>query len=120
MVYAQNDIARQEHSRKISELIRDTNAHGVPVELGHQSAQWIVVDDEPRRREHFGFEDGISNPDVEGVPDHSGRVDIGNPNEQGTFQKVPVGELILGFPGDGGELAQCRCRISWRLTIQSL
>ncbi len=59
-------------------------------------------------KEHFGFVDGLTNPDVEGVPgdDGTGRSqDVGNPNGKGGFRKIPPGEFIIGYPGEGGELA---------------
>jgi len=77
-------------------------------ELGpSQPAGLLTIDNEMTRKEHFGFLDGISNPDVQGVPDGggSGRQDIGNPDGNGGFRKIPIGEFILGHPGEGGELA---------------
>lgn len=73
--------------------------------LWHQDCQWLTVDGEICRKEHFGFEDGISNPDVEGVPDNGPAVDCGNPDDSGEFRKIPAGEFILGYPGEGGEVA---------------
>jgi Dyp-type peroxidase family len=60
------------------------------------------------RKEHFGFTDGLTNPDVEGVPDDGGpgrAKDVGNPDDRGVFRKVPIGEFILGYRGEGGEVA---------------
>lgn len=77
-------------------------------ELGHQPAGLLCIDGETTRREHFGFVDGLSNPSVEGVHGEGkarAREDIGNPDGKGGFRKIPVGEFILGYPGEGGELA---------------
>jgi len=108
MVYADQPTARQARCDQISSLVRTINA-GAPAplisELQHQDAQWLEIDGERTRKEHFGFADGISNPDVEGVPDNGIGEDIGNPTAPGVFRKVPVGEFILGFPGEGGEVA---------------
>jgi deferrochelatase/peroxidase EfeB len=73
-----------------------------------QPAGLLCINGQTTRKEHFGFVDGLSNPDVEGVRDQDGsrkRQDIGNPDAKGGFRKVPVGEFILGYPGEGGDLA---------------
>lgn len=108
MVYADQAGARDLRGKEISSLALtiDPAAAAPPVaELPHEDAQWLVIGDESTRREHFGFADGISNPDIEGVPDGGDGDDIGNPTAPEKFHKVPVGEFILGFPGEGGEVA---------------
>jgi Dyp-type peroxidase family len=108
MVYAPDDASRERHCDEVLALVRDVNAGaGSPAieALARQDAQWLTIDGKLSRKEHFGFEDGISNPDVEGVPDNGPGVDVGNPDEAGAFRKIPVGEFILGYPGEGGELA---------------
>src|SRR5205823_6044882 len=72
--------------------------------LRHQDAAWLIVNGKLCRNEHFGFLDGISNPDIEGVPDNGRRQDVGNPDADGNFRKLPVGEFLLGYPGEGGEV----------------
>lgn len=73
----------------------------------NQAAGRLRIDGGITPKEHFGFTDGLSNPDVAGVPSDRGfgRQDVGNPDGQGKFRKVPVGEFILGYPGEGGEPA---------------
>jgi len=108
MVYAANDGERQRNCDEVSRIVDDINRDdgGPRIEtLQHQDCQWLTVDGEPSRKEHFGFEDGISNPDVEGVPDNGPAVDCGNPDDSGEFRKIPAGEFILGYPGEGGEVA---------------
>ncbi len=108
MVYAASDEERERQCREISRIVEDVNrpGGGPRIEsLEHQNCQWLTVDGEQCRREHFGFEDGISNPDVEGVPRRGGQVDSGNPDDRGVFRKIPVGEFILGHRGEGGEVA---------------
>ena len=39
------------------------------------------------------------------MPDNGPAVDCGNPDDNGEFRKIPVGEFILGYPGEGGEVA---------------
>lgn len=65
-------------------------------------------DGKKRRYEHFGFVDGIANPEVEGaadpgepaVPIHIGN---GKPDERGTFAPLSAGEFLLGYPNESGE-----------------
>jgi Dyp-type peroxidase family len=80
-----------------------------------QAAGRLRINGKLTPREHFGFVDGLSNPDVEGVPGDDGSrkprdgaakpEDVGNPDAEGRFRKIPVGEFILGYPGEGGEVA---------------
>jgi Dyp-type peroxidase family len=106
MVYAVNEAKRQERCDQIERVVGKINAGATAIAtLPHQDAQWLVIDGTFTRKEHFGFVDGISNPDVEGVPDNGPGNDIGNPNGQGGFRKIPAGEFILGYPGEGGEVA---------------
>jgi Dyp-type peroxidase family len=103
MVYARDDQQRDVHCRPIS-AIAEQDSGQIEV-LQHQDCQWLTIDNDLSRKEHFGFLDGISNPDVEGVPDNGVGKDIGNPDDQGVFRKIPVGEFILGYPGEGEEVA---------------
>jgi Dyp-type peroxidase family len=77
---------------------------GVKELLPRQDAAALVVEGTSTRKEHFGFVDGISNPDVEGVPDNGGPGDTGNPDQNGEFRKIPLGEFILGHRSEGGEV----------------
>jgi Dyp-type peroxidase family len=80
-----------------------------------QAAGRLRINGKLTPREHFGFVDGLSNPDVEGVPGDDGSrkprdgaakpEDVGNPDAEGRFRKIPVGEFILGYPSEGGEVA---------------
>jgi Dyp-type peroxidase family len=106
MVYATDETKRDARCGEIENVVLTINSGAAAIEsLQHQSAQWLVVAGTRTRKEHFGFVDGISNPDVEGVPDNGPGVDIGNPDDQGGFHKIPAGEFILGYPGEGGEVA---------------
>jgi Dyp-type peroxidase family len=72
-----------------------------------QDAGKLVIGDEkePGAKEHFGFDDGLSNPDVENARDGTSGVDVGNLDDKGNFREVPVGEFLLGHRGEGGEVA---------------
>jgi len=85
--------------------LRRLAPEGVHELVPHQEAGLLFVDGKRTRKEHFGFDDGLSNPDVEGVPDDGGLGDTGNPDEQGNLRKIPVGEFILGYPSEGQELS---------------
>jgi Dyp-type peroxidase family len=103
MIYGRTRLALEEQCQRLREML----PAGVR-ELGpSQPAGLLTIDNKLTRKEHFGFLDGISNPDVRGVPgdDGNGRQDIGNPDAKGGFRKIPIGEFILGHPGEGGELA---------------
>jgi deferrochelatase/peroxidase EfeB len=81
---------------------------GVHESAPEQPAGLLCINGQTTRKEHFGFVDGLSNPDVEGVRDQDGSrkpQDIRNPDAKGGFRKIPVGEFILGYPGEGGDLA---------------
>ncbi len=88
---------------------------GVKELTSGQAAGRLLINGKTTTREHFGFLDGLSNPDVEGVPGDDGPgkprggaakpQDVGNPDAEGRFRKIPVGEFILGYPGEGGEVA---------------
>jgi len=98
MIYSRTRLALEEQCQRLREML----PAGVR-ELGpSQPAGLLTIDNKLTRKEHFGFLDGISNPDVQGVPgdDGNGRQDIGNPDAKGGFRKIPIGEFILGHPGD--------------------
>jgi deferrochelatase/peroxidase EfeB len=104
MTYGRTEKALAAQCRKLRDMM--------PAEVQElkpsQPAGLLRISGKVTRNEHFGFADGLSNPDVEGAPrdDGPGRPqDIGNPDGNGKFRKVPVGEFILGYPGEGGELA---------------
>jgi Dyp-type peroxidase family len=74
------------------EAIRDPTKQGSqPLQ---EDAKRLVVNG--KLVEHFGFEDGLSNPAIEGVRDAGGGT--GNP-------KAQLGEFILGHRAEGGEVA---------------
>jgi Dyp-type peroxidase family len=104
MMYGKTTDLLDERCRTLRQLLPP----GVQ-ELGpDQPAGLLCINGQTTRTEHFGFTDGLSNPNVEGVRGEEGsrkRQDVGNPDGKGGFRKIPVGEFILGYPGEGGELA---------------
>jgi Dyp-type peroxidase family len=104
MIYGQTPEALAAHCDRLRRLLSNRGVQ----EMGpDQPAGRLTIGGEVTRKEHFGFNDGLSNPAVEGVPDDSPgkRLDVGNPDGKGRFRRIPVGEFILGYPGEGGELA---------------
>jgi Dyp-type peroxidase family len=98
--YAEDPKTLDDQCKKLAEKVPE----GVKELPSCQDAAALVVDGTSTRIEHFGFVDGISNPDVEGVPDNGGHGDTGNPDENGKFLKIPIGEFILGHRSEGGEV----------------
>jgi len=101
MVYGRTTGALEERCRTLRQLL----PAGVKEVGPDQPAESFSLPGETARREHFGFVDGLSNPDVEDVPREGARREIGNPDNSGRFRKIPLGEFILGYPGEGGDLA---------------
>jgi Dyp-type peroxidase family len=101
MMYGRTDKALAEHCQKFRGLL----PNGVQEIKPDQPAGLLRIDGDLTRKEHFGFLDGLSNPDIQGVPEDGGRQDIGNPDDKGGFRKIPIGEFILGHRGEGGEIA---------------
>jgi Dyp-type peroxidase family len=58
----------------------------------------------PGGHEHFGFRDGLSNPDVAGVPRTDQSFRSPRKNRRGQAVPVAAGEFILGQPDEGGEI----------------
>ena len=104
-IYGRDSADRDVKAAEIAGIAQDVDAgpDGRLEEVGHQDAEWPIVDGS--RVEHFGFRDGLSNPDIHGVPETPPHFDIGNPTRAGAFRKVPLGEFVLGWAGEGGESA---------------
>ena len=63
----------------------------------------------PGRREHFGFADGFSQPEVEGVErpsSHRSTADsgVGTPRQGGGWEPVKLGEFLLGHLDEDGQV----------------
>ncbi|MCA6113012.1 Dyp-type peroxidase [Bradyrhizobium cenepequi] len=102
-IYGRTEPALAAHCQRLRDLL----PNGMQELKPDQPAGQLQIDGKLTRKEHFGFEDGLSNPAVEGVPDRDSkdRENVGNPDDKGRFRKIPLGEFLLGHPGDGGELA---------------
>jgi Dyp-type peroxidase family len=61
------------------------------------------------RREHFGFADGFSQPEIEGVDRPSGHrpawdSGVGVPLPRGRWRPIKLGEFLLGHPDEDGQV----------------
>lgn len=105
MMYGKTAAALDARYRTLKELLPPDIHELAP----NQAAGRLCINGKVTRAEHFGFTDGLSNPDVAGAPRDRGigrrPQDVGNPDGQGKFREMPVGEFILGYPGEGGEPA---------------
>src|SRR5215813_7459682 len=99
MVYAASRIELEQLYRKIVQLASDEVKELRP----HQDAEAIFADGGSSRTEHFGFADGLSNPELDGLPTDPRQFCIGNSDGR-AFRPVALGEFILGYPDEGGEL----------------
>jgi Dyp-type peroxidase family len=72
------------------------------VEVARQEAGKLVIDGRVSDCEHFGYRDGISNPDVTGtgVPSPPGD---GKPIDSERWETIEAGEFLLGQPDEAGE-----------------
>lgn len=57
----------------------------------------------PDFREHFGFADGFSQPDVDGLAQPPRTAQSGVDGEGG-WRPIPPGEFVLGYPDEEGQL----------------
>ena len=53
----------------------------------------------PDSAEHFGFLDGFSQPNIEGL-DHAPRTEQGALAGKGRWRPVRAGEFVLGYPDE--------------------
>lgn len=71
---------------------------------GTEDAGKLVIDGEVSPKEHFGYTDGIGNPDIDGVP---GKHTLGGGklDDQGNWQPIAPGEFLLGYRDEADEIA---------------
>lgn len=69
-----------------------------------QDAGKLTIDGELSPKEHFGYTDGIGNPDIAGVP---GKRQAGGGKIVGnrTWAPIAPGEFLLGYGDEAGEVA---------------
>jgi len=95
MISAKDDEALERHKAEVCERIGQFG--------GLETVGWQVGKALKENREHFGFVDGISQPDIEGsaVKPYPGQ---GAVDGKGGWRPVPAGEFILGYLDEEGVL----------------
>lgn len=85
-------------------LIQQTiSTYGGLIQLGSQNAAALEIDGKLTTKEHFGYTDGIGNPDIagSGLSTRPGR---GKPMPNGEWGPIETGEFVLGYPDEAGEI----------------
>ncbi len=97
-VRSSNHAAHRLHLEPRFELLQELAGEHDGVEIiGFQDAGALG-----KRKEHFGYTDGISNPDVDGRPGPR-RTRVGKLNEDNEWVPLATGEFILGYPDEAVE-----------------
>lgn len=99
-VYAVRPEVLQERLQTIAELLA---AHGGVEQLGYQDAAALLIDGQLTAKEHFGYTDGIGNPDIKGAG-LSSRPGRGKATADGTWEPLETGEFVLGYADEAGEV----------------
>lgn len=85
-------------------ILEIASRHGV-TQRAYQDAGALIVDasGKPTDREHFGYSDGIGNPDIRGSgwPSPPGS---GKRTSAGTWEPIAPGEFVLGHEDEAGEM----------------
>jgi len=103
MVSAQTEEELGEAREGLGRLVAE--ADGELTVVHEQPAHAI-----PRMREHFGYADGLSQPDIEGVPRSTRRRGAstrgdGVPLKNLRWRPLKAGEFVLGYPDEDGQVA---------------
>jgi Dyp-type peroxidase family len=89
----------EELSKQVTEHARETGVS----EIGRQDGGALTDDAGFSDKEHFGYSDGIGNPDIAGdgwpAPPGSGK-----PDGKGGWTPLAPGEFVLGVPDEAGEI----------------
>ena len=94
-------IAKRE---QLHAIILDSARRNNVTQRAHQDAGALVVDSSgmPTDREHFGYSDGIGNPDIRGAgwpsPPGSGKM------TKNGWEPLAPGEFVLGHSDEAGEM----------------
>jgi Dyp-type peroxidase family len=92
-----------ELDRQCADLTNLMNATGGAVVIGSQDAGVLVIDGKITTKEHFGYTDGFGNPDYVGIVRDT-QPGQGKLMANGSWAKLAIGELLLGYADEAGEL----------------
>jgi Dyp-type peroxidase family len=110
--FARDDRMRTFQDEWLRERIAATDGGlTAPEKLAHATLlhrAGLIGDENPamRKREHFGFTDGFSQPAVRGYAKPSRLHGMGTPSRLGRWRWVAPGEFVLGYPGEDGLLPE--------------
>jgi Dyp-type peroxidase family len=99
-VYAQSQAILEDRCRQLQQRI---GATGGGATVGSQDAGALVINGKVTPKEHFGYTDGFGNPDFVGV-ERNTQPGQGKLMPDGSWAPLATGELLLGYPDEGGEL----------------
>lgn len=88
---------------RVDTISRRAAEHGVKICHHEETANF--TGEHARAKEHFGFMDGIGEPDVNGGPGpaYPGQ---GTPAPDGKWEKLATGSFLLGYQNEYGETSQ--------------
>jgi Dyp-type peroxidase family len=89
-------------------LLRERIAALGGLDLVHEQRAGALggTEEDPLRREHFGFADGFSQPALRGNGGPDTRRGMGKLNRRGGWSNIAPGEFVLGYAGDDGLLPE--------------
>lgn len=90
---------RDEKFSFLENLIKETKGAEI---LASQNTQALTIDGTPSNKEHFGYTDGIAQPDFEGSHANNTPGD-GKVAGKGKWKDLKNGEFLLGYPNEAAE-----------------
>jgi Dyp-type peroxidase family len=99
-VYAQSAQAREQVMQQIESLAAQSGGGTI---VGYQDAGRLSIEGEPTAREHFGYVDGISQPDFEHSHSRNTPGD-GKMGKHGQWQDLATGDFLIGYANEAREI----------------
>lgn len=103
MLITLNAVTSAALDARFSEVHHLLKTYGGIVLLGQQDAAALEIDGKLTSKEHFGYTDGIGNPDIGGAG-LKARPGRGKPMPDGKWAPIETGEFVLGYPDEAGEI----------------
>lgn len=98
-INAQTAEDRETKFRLLEQLIEQTQGAEI---LASQNTQALTINGAPSNKEHFGYSDGIAQPDFEGSHANNTPGD-GEIAGKGKWKDLKNGEFLLGYPNEAQE-----------------